>query len=297
VRILVAGGSGFLGQALVQRLRRGGHDVGILTRRARPGAADHIVWTPDGTAGEWHRAVDGADAIVNLAGEGIADARWTNARKQALRESRILSTRSLVSAMRAATTRPHVFVSASGIGYYGDRGAALVTEDTPAGADFLATLCVEWEREAQAASDLTRVAMLRSGLVLHASGGALGRMLLPFRLGIGGRLGSGAQYLPWIHRDDWTHMVEWMLQTSSVEGAMNVTAPQPVTNAEFTRTLGRALRRPTVLPVPAAALRLVFGELADTLLTGQRAIPQRGERLGFRFQYANIDDALQQLLR
>ena len=297
MQVIVAGGTGFLGQALIQRLRGAGHTVAVLTRRATPGATDQIAWQPDGTAGEWKRALDRADAIVNLAGEGIADSRWSEARKQALRTSRILPTRSLVSAMRTVAHRPPVFVSASGIGYYGDRRTEVVTEHTPAGSDFLAGLCVEWEAEALQASDLARVATLRSGLVLHPSGGALGRMLLPFRIGVGGRLGSGTQYLSWIHRDDWTRLVEWILATPAAQGAFNVTSPQPVTNAEFTRALGRALHRPTLLTVPAAALRLAFGELADTLLTGQRAVPERAEQLGFRFQYAGMDDALQQLLR
>ena len=267
-----------------------------LTRRPTPGDSTQIQWQPDGTAGPWADALRGVDAVVNLAGEGIADARWSAARKKALRESRLYSTRSLVAAMQRVANPPPVFVSASGIGYYGDRGDEIVTEGTPAGSDFLANLCVEWEREAEQASTVTRVAILRSGLVLHRSGGALARMLLPFRLGLGGRLGSGGQYLPWIHLDDWTRLVEWSLTTSAARGAFNITAPAPATNARFTRALGQALNRPTVIPVPAFALRLALGELADTLLTGQRAIPARAEQMGFGFRFPEIEAALRDLL-
>jgi uncharacterized protein len=296
VRIIVAGGSGFLGRALQERLGEAGHTVLTLTRRPTSGDSTQIQWQPDGTAGPWTNALSGADAVVNLGGEGIADARWSAARKKALRESRLFSTKSLVAAMQRVSNPPPVFVSASGIGYYGDRGDEIVTEGTPAGSDFLANLCVEWEREAEQASTLARVAILRSGLVLHPSGGALARMLLPFRLGLGGRLGSGRQYLPWIHLDDWTRLAEWSLTTSAARGAFNVTAPAPATNAQFTRALGQALNRPTVIPVPAFALRLALGELADTLLTGQRAIPARAQQLGFTFRFPEIEAALRDLL-
>lgn len=292
MQIVLAGGTGFLGRALDQRLRQAGHQVTLLTRRPRPRAGDQIAWTPDGTAGSWARTIDGADALVNLSGEGIADARWTAARKAALRDSRLLSTRSLVTAIHAAATPPSVLVSASGIGYYGDRGDQLVTEATAPGDDFLARLCVAWEREAEQASTRTRVALLRSGLVLHASGGALARMLLPFRLGVGGRLGSGRQYLPWIHLTDWLRVVEWIISTPGARGAFNATSPQPATNREFTRALAAALRRPAIIPVPAVALRIALGELADTLLTGQRAVPARAQELGFDFEFPTIDSAL-----
>jgi uncharacterized protein (TIGR01777 family) len=235
--------------------------------------------------------------VINLAGAGIADARWTAARKATLRDSRILSTRSLVAAIRHADQRPAMLVNASGVGYYGDRGSDLVTEATPPGRDFLAQLCVEWEQEAQAASDTTRVAILRNGLVLHPTGGALAKMLPPFRLGLGGTLGAGTQYLPWIHLDDWLDLVTFIISTNNARGAFNATAPHPAANAEFTRALGRALNRPTILPVPSFALRVALGELAGTLLTGQRAIPARAEELGFTFRFADIEPALRQLLQ
>lgn len=297
MRIILAGGSGFLGSALAARCRAEGHDTRILTRSPEGMAPDQIQWQPDGTAGSWAEALNGADVIVNLAGEGIADGRWTAARKNAIRQSRLLSTRSLVTAIRRLTTPPALLVNASGVGYYGDRGAEPVTETTSAGRDFLAELCVEWEREAEQASSIARVAILRNGLVLHPSGGALARMLLPFRVGLGGRLGSGDQYLPWIHLDDWVDLVRWLMVNPDARGAFNVTAPGPVTNAAFTRALGRALHRPTIIPVPVFALRLLFGELADTLLTGQRAIPLRAQEMGFPFRFAHIDDALRDLLQ
>ena len=268
----------------------------MLTRRPRIGQAHEIAWTPDGTVGSWAAALASADAVINLSGEGIADRRWTEERKRALADSRLLSTRSLVAAINRQATPPRVFVSGSGIGYYGDRGDELLTESASPGADFLARLCVDWEREAEQASAVTRVAIVRTALALHSSGGALARMLLPFKLGVAGRLGSGQQYFPWIHRRDWVALVNWLIATAEARGAFNAVAPTPVTNAEFTRTLGRVLRRPTILPAPAFALRLALGELADSLLTGQRAIPARAEEMGFRFQFRELEPALRDLL-
>jgi uncharacterized protein (TIGR01777 family) len=296
MKILIAGGTGFLGSALRRELRRAGHDLRVLTRRARPDALDAVEWLPDGTVGAWARAIDDADVVVNLAGVSLADARWTEARKKTLRDSRILSTRSLVLAVQQARRPPAVFVSVSGTGYYGDRGSQLVTEDTPAGDDFLARLCVDWEREAEYASDVTRVVILRNGAVLDPSGGALKKMLLPFRLGLGGPLGSGTQYFPWIHLEDWTALAMALITNNNTRGVFNATAPTPTTNGAFTRAFGHALGRPTILPVPAFGLRTVFGELAEMLLTGQRAIPQRAERLGFTFRFREIEPALRDLL-
>lgn len=294
--ILVAGGTGFLGSALVADLRRGGHVVRVLTRRASPEHSDAIEWRPDGTVGPWARALEGIDAVINLSGAGIADARWTNARKQVLRDSRILSTRSLALAIQQAARAPAIFISASAVGYYGDRGSQVVTEDTPAGRDFLARLCVDWEREAESIANITRIVVLRNGVVLDRSGGALKMMLLPFRLGLGGPLGSGTQYFAWIHLQDWLALVALFLHHATAGGAFNATAPSPATNAEFTRALGGALGRPTWIPVPAFGLRLALGELADTLLTGQRAVPARAEQLGFTFRFRDIDAALRNLL-
>ena len=293
MRIVLAGGSGFLGRALRTRLQRDGHTVTVLTRSPR-GAPDEVAWTPDGNAGAWAGALDGADGIVNLAGEGIADRRWNDARKRALRDSRLVSTRSIVAALRQAPAP--VLVNASAVGYYGPCGDQRVTESTPPGSDFLSELCVEWEREADQASATTRVALVRTGLVLHPDGGALKEMLLPFKLGAGGPMGSGSQYMPWIHLDDWVSLVLWLIATSGARGAFNGTAPTPVTNREFARALGRALGRPAIVPAPAFALRMLLGEFADSLLTGQRAVPARSVELGFTFQFADLEPALANLL-
>jgi uncharacterized protein (TIGR01777 family) len=297
MRIVLAGGTGLLGRALHGRLHTAGHQVLVLTRQPQPGQTHQRPWKPDGTAGPWAEALAGADAVVNLVGEGIADARWTVTRKAALRSSRLLATRSLVAAIREVPERPAAFVSASAVGYYGAHGDEVVTETTPPGADFLATLGVEWEREAEDASSLTRLALLRTGLVMDRSGGALGKMLLPFRLGIGGRLGSGTQYMPWIHWADWVSLVVWIIETREARGAFNLTAPTPVNNAEFTRTLARTLNRPALIPVPGFALRLALGELATALLTGQRAIPARAQQMGFTFRFDELEPALRDLLR
>lgn len=295
MRVVIAGGSGFLGKALAERLRSRGDTVSILTRRPRLEHADEVAWTPDGRAGDWRKVVDQAGAVINLAGEGIADKRWTAARKHALHESRMRSTGSLVAAIAAAATPPPLFVSASGVGYYGFRGDELVDEQSAPGSDFLATLCVEWERAAQAASARTRVIVTRNGVVLHPSGGALPRMALPFKLGVGGPIGSGAQYLPWIHLADWIALVEWWIDGGGEAGAFNATAPEPATNRQFSRALGHALHRPAIMPVPAFALRLAVGELAESLLTGQRAVPAHAQRLGFSFRFPTIEGALRDL--
>jgi uncharacterized protein (TIGR01777 family) len=302
MRVVIAGGSGFLGLPLAQRLSAEGHDVLILTRRsgftAGNGRVRAVMWTPHGEAGGWASEVDGAGAVVNLAGESIAK-RWTAARKQRILESRLLATRSMVAAIRRAAAPPPVLVNGSAVGYYGPHGDEIVTEETRAGGDFLAHVCVQWEAEAErASSDRTRVVCVRTGLVLETCGGALPQMLPPFRFGVGGPVGTGHQYWPWIHRDDWIALVKWTIQSPSVSGPVNATAPHPVTNREFATALGRAIRRPSLLPMPAPALRLILGEMADgLLLSGQRAIPQRAERGGFTFRYPHVDEALQAVLK
>jgi uncharacterized protein (TIGR01777 family) len=291
MKVVVAGGSGFLGKALVNRLKTEGNDVRVLTRRPR--APNDVGWTPDGTAGAWASALDDADAVVNLAGESIASGRWTSARKARIRDSRVQATRSLVAAMERAARRPSVFVSGSAIGYYGPHGDEPVTEQTPPGDDFLAMVCREWEAEALRAAGSTRIVLLRTGIVLEKDGGALPPMALPFKLFAGGPVGSGRQYQPWIHRDDWVTMAAWSLRTSSVAGPLNVTAPNPVTNREFAQTLGRVLGRPAFMPAPSFAMRLALGEMADALLlTGARVIPAHAQRMGFHFQYPTLEPAL-----
>jgi uncharacterized protein (TIGR01777 family) len=302
MKIVIAGGTGFLGRPLAASLAADRHAVVVLSRHpvrhgagGAPGAQVRTVpWTPNGEAGDWASEADGADVVVNLAGEPIARTRWTAAQKARILESRIHATRSLVAAIGRAAAPPGVLVSGSAVGYYGPCGEAILDEGAPAGTDFLAEVCVRWEAEAgRASTSRTRVVAIRTGLVLERDGGALARMLLPFNIGAGGRVGSGRQYWPWIHRDDWIALVRWAIEAKTITGAVNATAPRPVTNAEFTRALGQALRRPALLPAPPFALRLVLGEMADALLlSGQRAIPAKAERAGFVFRYPRLDEAL-----
>jgi uncharacterized protein (TIGR01777 family) len=295
VRIVIAGGTGLLGAALVTALRHDGHDIVVLTRR--PAGDGQVTWTPDGTVGPWARALDGAAAVVNLTGESIAASRWTDARKRALVDSRVRPTRSLVEAARRVAHPPAALIQGSGLGYYGPRGDEPVTEDTPPGADFLARTCVAWEQSAAPiAAAGVRLAWLRTGPVLATEGGVLERMLLPFRLGVGGPFGDGRPYLPWIHRSDWVDLVRWILATPSASGPFNASAPEPVTNEAFAATLGRVLRRPHLLRAPAFALRAVLGEMADVVLTGQRAVPARALASGFRFRFPSLEPALRDLL-
>lgn len=293
--IVIAGGSGFLGGKLATRLVGEGHRVVILTRRAG-GEGGFVSWRPDGSPGSLPKHLNAADVVVNLAGERLPGKRWSKARKEALRSSRILSTRTLVRAIAECEQPPRVFVSGSAIGYYGPHGDEPVTEVTPPGSDFLARLCVEWEQEAQAVvSPATRLAIVRTGLVLAKEGGALKAMLPPFRFGLGAKFGSGNQYMSWIHSDDWTAMVIWLMKNDRAAGAFNATAPAPVINRTFTRTLGRVLRRPAILHVPAFVLRAALGEMSDMLLTGQRVLPAYAEQLGFRFAYRTLEPALASL--
>jgi len=298
MKVVIAGGTGFLGRALLQSLAADGHEVVVLTRRSTDRTMTAVEWTPNGQSGPWASAIEGADVVVNLAGESIAAKRWSPAQKQLILDSRVQATRSLVSAIRAVTNPPPVFVSGSAVGFYGPLGDEIATEDAPPGSDFLARVCVTWEDEARAAAALTRVTCIRTGLVLAKDGGALPPMLPPFRFGVGGPVGSGRQYWPWIHRQDWVDLVRWTIRTADSGGAINATAPNPVTNAEFARALGRAMHRPALMPAPAFALRLMLGEMADALLlSGQRAVPKRAERGGFSFTYRTIDDALHAIFR
>lgn len=293
--IVIAGGSGFLGSRLTASLRSDGHQVLRLSRRPR--TSGDVAWDPADPSGAWISTLDGADAVVNLAGESIEAGRWTAARKTIILESRVAATRAVVSAMAKATRPPPVFLSASAVGFYGTRGDEPLTETAPAGSDFLASVCVEWEARARE-SRATRLVLLRTGLPLDADGGALPKLSLPFRLFAGGRMGSGRQYFSWIHVDDWVRLVRWAIDTADVEGPVNLAAPNPVTNSEFARTLGQVLHRPAVLPAPAFALRLLLGEMADALvLGGQRVLPAAALARGFAFRYAELRPALEQIFR
>ncbi|MGH9237056.1 MAG: TIGR01777 family oxidoreductase [Vicinamibacterales bacterium] len=293
MRIVIAGGSGFLGRTLAHAWRNENHQVKVLTRRPGALAADDVRWNP-GSGGAWTGVLERTDAVVNLAGEGIADRSWTVERKAAILSSRITATRALSEAIRACAHPPRIFVSASGIGFYGTPGDQLLTEESAPGSDFLATVCQSWERETSAAVGVARIVLLRTGVVLSRDGGALPRMALPFEFFAGGRLGSGRQYVSWVHLKDWAEMVRWALNSNHVSGPLNVTSPNPVTNAEFTAALAAAMHRPALFAVPAFVLRGMLGrEMADALLLqGQRALPRKAETLGFRFRYPTVDAAL-----
>ena len=302
MKIVIAGGTGFLGRPLAAALAHDGHHLVILSR-SQTAHAEHgtrtVPWSPNGESGPWAAEINGADALINLAGESIAGTRWTAAHKQRIVDSRLHATRSLVAAIRGAAAPPPVFISGSAVGYYGPLGDEMATEDTPAGSGFLAEICAHWEREAmRATSDRTRVACIRTGIVLERDGGALPEMLPPFWFGAGGPVGSGRQYWPWIHRDDWVALVRWAIATPAASGAINATGPHPVTSREFARALGRAMRRPSFMPAPGFALRLLLGEMADALLlSGQNAVPAKATRAGFQFRYNDVDVALGALFR
>ncbi|HVX65740.1 MAG TPA: TIGR01777 family oxidoreductase [Bryobacteraceae bacterium] len=277
MNIALTGSSGFMGRALTARLETGGHRVLPLRLREAP-------------------AVPPCDAVVHLAGEPIAQ-RWTAAAKQRIRESRVEATRALVAQLAKLERTPRVLVAASAIGIYGSRGDEVLTEASAPGSDFLAELCVAWEQAArEAAAFGVRVVSVRFGIVLGREGGALARMLLPFRLGVGGRLGSGRQWMSWIHLEDALGLVEFALGADRVSGPLNATAPNPVTNAEFTRRLAAALHRPAFTPAPAFALKLMFGEMAGMLLDSQRVEPHAALAAGYAFRYPDLGPALRRLL-
>ena len=296
MNVLLTGSSGLIGSALAPALAGDGHQVRRL-RRAPSAGPDEASWNPaDGTFASG--ALDGIDAVVHLAGENIAGGRWTAARKARIRDSRVDGTRRLCEALAALDTPPRVLVAASAIGYYGDRGDELLDESAAPGTGFLPAVSRSWEGAAAPARDAgIRVVHLRIGIVLSPAGGALAQMLLPFRLGVGGVLGSGDQYMSWIALDDVVGVVRHALADESLSGPVNTVAPQAVTNREFTRTLGKVLRRPTILPAPAFALRVALGEMADALLLAStRVDPAALRATTFEFQHPQLDGALRQLL-
>ncbi|HEV2722455.1 MAG TPA: TIGR01777 family oxidoreductase [Thermoanaerobaculia bacterium] len=292
MNVIVAGGSGFIGTALVRALLARGEDVGVLSRRpmeVREGRG--IGWDAVG------EAVSNADAIINLAGENVGAGRWTEARKRRILQSRVETTHTLVEALRAAPARKRTFVCASAVGYFGPRGDEILDESASSGAGFLAEVVRQWEAAAREGEPFARVVITRFGVVL-GPGGALAKMMLPFRFGVGGRVGSGRQWMSWIDRDDVVRFVLWALDNEDARGVYNATAPEPVRNREFTRALGRAMHRPAFMPAPAFALRILFGRMAEEiLLGGQRVVPARAAREGFVFEYPNLDRALAHALK
>jgi len=296
MKLVVTGATGFIGLALSSRLLERGHKLTLLTGHAPTDASTPAKtwrhWMP-GTSGDWEASLDGADGVINLAGEPIAARRWTESQKQKIRSSRIDATRSIVEGIAKAQRKPSFLLNGSAVGYYGPHGDETLTEETPAGSDFLSSLCRDWEEEAQGAESMgIRVVRLRTGIVLGPHGGALAKMVLPFKFFAGGPLGSGAQWMSWIHLEDEIGLILYLIENPQAVGPVNGTAPNPVTMKDFCQTLGKVMRRPSWAPVPSFALRLMFGEMADMLLTGQRAVPTAAKQLGYQFRYANLSDAL-----
>jgi uncharacterized protein (TIGR01777 family) len=303
MKLVVAGGTGFIGSRLCRQLADEGHSLTLLIRSISAPADSpnqtSIPWQP-GSPGAWEHileeVLENADGVINLAGEPIAVKRWSAAQKRRLRSSRIDTTRALVTAIGKAKKKPAFLLNASAVGYYGPRGDEVITEESKPGGDFLAGLCSDWEQEAKRAEIYgIRVIRLRTGIVL-GKGGALAKMVPPFKLFIGGPLGSGKQRMPWIHLEDEIGMIQFLMENSSARGAVNACAPNPVTMKEFCRTLGSVLNRPCWAPVPAFALRLLLGEMAEMLVTGQRAVPAAAERLGYRFRHPELREALENIL-
>ncbi|MBA3408339.1 MAG: TIGR01777 family protein [Solirubrobacterales bacterium] len=299
MRVTVTGATGRIGTRLVGALRKRGDDVTVLSRNPdKARTALHVeahAWQPDSEPAPT-AALAGRDGVVHLAGEDVAQ-RWSDDAKRRLRSSRELGTRNLVTGLREADPRPGVLVSSSAVGFYGPHGDEPVTEDSAPGDDFLGQLCVTWEREASAAEELgLRVVRVRTGIVLDKDGGALAKMLPFFRLGVGGPVAGGRQYMAWIHVDDLVGIYLAALDGEHWSGAVNATAPTPATNKEFSEALGRALHRPALAPVPSFAIRALYGEMAQIVITGQRAVPQRTQALGFSFAHSELDEALRSAL-
>ena len=294
MNILITGGTGFIGKALSQELKNSGCNVLITTRR-RTDSKEKLTWNPPFLIPT--DKISNIDAVINLAGESIASGRWTKIRKERIMSSRINITRALVQSMKNINPKPKVLISASAIGYYGPRGDEYVTEDAQPGADFLADVCKAWEAEALKAEEMgVRVVLVRIGAVLESDGGALPKIIMPFKFFFGGPIGNGKQWFSWIHRDDITGIIKYALENDSITGPLNLTAPQPVTNREFSSALGRVLGRPSWLSVPGFMVRLTLGELGDILLTGQRVLPEKALKEGYKFKYPDIDGALRAIL-
>lgn len=302
-RIIITGATGLIGKRVARELRRRGESLVVFSRdtptarKELRGAEEYVAWQPE-EQGPWANAVPGAHAVIHLAGASIYGQRWSESYKRQIRDSRVLGTRGLVKAIARAAVRPQVLICGSAVGYYGPRDDTPLDESAAPGRDFLAQVCVEWEAEARKAEALgVRVVLLRTGVVLDPHEGALSQMMLPFKLFAGGPIMPGTQWLSWIHIDDEVGILLKALDDPAVSGPVNATAPNPQTNAEFTRALGQAMGRPAWLPVPQAGLKLALGEFAESLTTGQRVLPRRIQELGYQFQYPTSEQALRQLLK
>lgn len=298
MKILIGGASGLVGTALAPKLEADGHEVIRLVRGKNLPNAGQIQWSPESNQLD-AQLLEGCEAVIHLGGEGVASGRWTSVRKKLLRDSRIKSTRLLAESVARMNTKPRVFLCASAVGIYGDRGDELLKEDSSCGSDFLATLAQDWEAGClPAAATGMRVIHLRFGVILSPRGGALRKMLPIFRLGLGGVMGNGMQYMSWVSIDDVVHVIQWLLLHDEIHGPVNVVSPKPVMNRDFAKALGETLRRPTMLPVPGWVLRLLFGEMAvSTILAGQRATPAKLIANGYAFHHSELNVSLRTLLQ
>lgn len=297
MKILISGASGLVGKHLVPTLLAKGHEVYKLVRKT-PVNADEIEWDAETGFSDAEQArLENFDAVVHLAGDNVASENWSDAKKRKIKESRTVGTRVLVDALKKTRNPPKRFVSASAIGFYGNRGAEIMNEESAAGSGFLPEICAAWEDEIKRAEAFARVVFLRIGVVLSRDGGALEKMLTPFKFGVGGVVGSGKQYMSWIALDDLVRIVHFALDNETLEGAVNAVAPSAVTNEEFTKTLGQVLNRPTIMPLPEFAIKMLFGEMGETLLLeGTRVYPQKLLDAKFNFDYTNLESALKHVL-
>ncbi len=303
MKIILTGGTGFIGTYLLQRLSEQPNDIVLFTRS--PAAAKtmnaaslrYVHWDAK-SFGPWIEEINGADVVINLIGKNVFEQRWTAAVKQELIDSRVHSTGLIVEAIRRSSRKPNVLVSASAVGFYGEKRDELVTEESPGGNDFLAGLVVQWERAAKKAEEYgVRVANPRTGIVLQKDGGMVERLLLPFRLFGGGWIGSGKQYIPWVHMDDVVRGMLYPIENETVSGPYNLTSPNPVTMKEFCRILGNVLHRPSWVPVPDFALKILYGEGAKVIIAGQKAVPQKLLNAGYQFSFSDLETALRDILR
>ena len=297
MKILLTGSHGLVGSALMKSLESDGHEVRPMVRYATGYGSKEIEWSPERYSIALSR-IEGFDAVVHLAGENIAEGRWSDEKKQRIRESRVKGTQLLSEALASLNSRPATFLCASAIGFYGDRGDETLVETSPPGQGFLPEVCVEWENSTREAAEKgIRTVNMRFGIILAEEGGALAKMLTPFRMGVGGTFGSGKQWMSWILLEDVIRAIKQALTTEALSGPVNYVAPNPVRNAEFTKTLGRVLSRPTLFPVPEFAVKLLFGQMGEELLLGsQRVEPARLKESGFEFQYPQLEAALRHLL-
>jgi uncharacterized protein (TIGR01777 family) len=297
MKILISGASGLVGKHLIPTLKEKNHEVYKLVRKTSENS-DEIQWDAEKGFSETEQAkLENFDAVVHLAGDNVASENWSDEKKRKIRDSRVVGTRVLVDALKKTRNPPKNFVAASAIGFYGDRQDEILTEDSKQGKGFLTDVCTAWEDEIKKAEEFARVVFLRIGVVLAKDGGALEKMLTPFKFGVGGTIGSGRQWMSWIAIDDLINIIHFALENESLRGAVNTVAPNPVTNQEFTETLGKVLHRPTVLPVPEFAIKLLFGEMGETLLLqGTRVLPKKLVDNGFEFEFANLETAMKDVL-